>query len=121
MKKTSKTFLLFAIGGMALSLLSLVIWISVNKNMDGFMFGRVVSVAPASLSIADRKEKITTVLVRPHTVISDKREKIVMPNIPVGQFVQVTGTRINPETIEADAIRFMRAPGPEKPLPHEAP
>lgn len=97
---------------MALSLLSLVIWISVNKNINGLVFGRVVSLAPASISIADRNERMTTVLIRPDTKITNRREAALLQDIPVGQFVQVTGTRINPETIEADHIRLMRASGP---------
>lgn len=122
MKSTAKPFILVVIGGALVSLLSLVIWINVNKDVSGLMFGRVVSIEATSISLADRDNRITTVLVGTGTYITEDRDAVLLTDIPVGQFLQVTGKRINPTTIEADGIRLMRGPRADAPpAPHAIP
>lgn len=118
-----KALLVTAIGGLLLSLVSLLIWLSVNgRHLDGFVFGHVVSVGTGSIAIADREDRRTDVLIGTGTVITDKGGTLAPEDIPVGQFVQVTGKRVEPHVIRADAIRFMRAPGPgPDPAPPHAP
>ncbi len=118
-KSTLKPIFLLAAGGMLLSLVSLVVWISVNRNIDGLIFGHVVSVEPASISIENREHKLTMIFIGTGTTITDRRQAVSLQDIPVGKFVQVIGTRIGKDTIRADAVRFMRSPRPEP--PNEAP
>ena len=119
MKAALKPFLILAIGGFLLSIVSLVIWISVNKDdFEGLVFGNVVSVGPSVMAITDREERVTTVLISTGTVITDRLKIISIQDILVGQFVQVVGSRVNDHTIKADAVRFMR---PRKEKSNEVP
>lgn len=113
-KSTFKPVVAFVAGGMILSLVSLVVWISANRNIDGLMFGHVVRVAPSSLVIVDRDNRPTTVLIATGTTIVDRQQEILPATISVGQFLQVTGTRLHDQRIRATTIRLMRSPRPDR-------
>jgi hypothetical protein len=120
MNKGLKTFLYLAIGGTALSVVSFVIWVNVNQDIGGLIFGHVVVAAPSSLTITDRDNRIRLIRLGPDTVITDNGKSVASEAIPVGQFVQISGRRAEHGVIDADVIRLMQSPRRDKP-PHETP
>lgn len=106
---------------MLLSVVSLVIWIRVNRGFDGLVFGHVVSIETGALSIEDRKEGVTRVLVGTGTSITDRGVPVLLENIPEGQFVHIDAERLERHLIRAKAIRLMRSPRPGPHTPPDAP
>lgn len=104
-------------GGAALSVVSLFIWISVNKDRNALVFGHVVRVNAAEIVIADREDRTTRVLVDVETIITDRLKKIQALDIPAGQFIQVSGKRLEKGVIDADTVRLMRGTRREFPPP----
>ncbi len=115
-----KTFLYLAIGGMTLSVVSFVIWLYVNSGIGGPIFGHVVTVGQSSISITDRDNRIRMILVESGAVITNNGRLVPVMEIPIGQFVQVSGRRLEHGMIDADVIRLMQSPRRDKP-PHETP
>lgn len=118
MKSTLKAFLLLAIGGMVLSASTTAIWIYVNRNVDGLAFGEVVSAGPTMISVEDREQRVTTVVIMPDTIVTDRLKILPASDIVVGEFVQVAGKRMGKNRIEAKTIRLMRSPR-GRPSPNE--
>lgn len=116
-KPAIKSILSLAIGGAALSVLSLVLWIWVNSSINGLAYGHVVRVTPGYIEVADRREGVTTVHIDTGTLILNESVAVPLTDVPIGQFVQVRGTRMDRRTVRADSIIFLRSP--RRAMPHD--
>ncbi len=95
---------------MFISASTTAIWIYVNRNVDGLAFGEVVSAGPTMISVEDREQRVTTVIIMPDTIVTDRLKILSALDINVGEFVQVAGKRMGKNRIEAKTIRLMRSP-----------
>lgn len=99
-----------ALGGFAMSVASLIIWMSVNEGHDGFAIGAITEIREDSIMVADRYEAETIVTFTDTTSIFRKRDALDFEDLKQGDFVQVKGTPIGEKTIEADTIILLRPP-----------
>jgi len=113
-----RPLIVLALGGFCLSVLSFVIWVSVNEGNDGFAVGRVTLVGESSLIVADPFEEQTVVLLSESTRITRSGEVVTAEAITTESFVQVTGHVVDPITIAATSIRLLPPPK-HKQLEHE--
>ncbi len=109
-KSLVKTFILIALSGLALSVSTTAVWIYVNRDVDGLVFGQVVSAGPTVILVEDRAQRVTTVTVTPQTIVADRLKVLSASDIVAGEFVQVAGKRIGKNKVEAKTIRLMRSP-----------
>lgn len=111
MQPALKSLLYLALGGLALSVVSFMIWVFVNEGTrTGIVFGHVSGIATSSITIVNRDNEPTTVLVTSDTKIYRPGEGIWVDDLTVGQFVQVTGMLVDSDTIDAHSIRLMNSP-----------
>lgn len=103
-----KPLVVLALGGILLSALCTIIWIYVNGENARPLFGRVVTVQETSLQVTDRRSRITTVRFGTGMIIYRKNEVLTWSEVPIGQFVQVTGDRLDQRTVVANEIRLMQ-------------
>lgn len=110
MKKNLKPILKAALGGLALSIASLLIWLSVNYKNDGFAAGKVIQINEKSITINDPYDPEITILITEQTLIKKNKETITPEQILLHDFAQVSGKPIDEKTIEAEKIKILKPP-----------
>lgn len=100
----------FAIGGICVSLVSLIVWIKTNEGNDGFAVGFITAVEEQTLTVADRYDAHTKVVVSDSTTILKGSESAEFTVLSIGEFIQVSGTPVDPSTIAAEQIRLLAPP-----------
>lgn len=98
----------FLLGGLLLSLLSIVIWIAVNGPHNNILFGRVVDVTSSTITIANKENEQTVISIATSTSVVRKRDELRITDIEEGNFVQVTVT--GNDNVDAESIRLLRPP-----------
>jgi hypothetical protein len=110
MTPSLKPFLIVAGAGALLSVMSLVIWLSVNSQDADVAFGRITDVATTSIAIADRNGEITTVHLAPTTPLWRGKQQLEHSVLRAGDFVQIVGERTGRSAMDGHAVRIMQAP-----------
>jgi hypothetical protein len=75
MNHTLKPLLYIVLGGLCLSLVSFFIWASVNGSHQNIIFGRVTDVSAASITVANKQNDLTTIVVAASTSVTNRRIK----------------------------------------------
>jgi hypothetical protein len=90
MNHSLKPLLYIVLGGLCLSLVSFIIWVSVNGSHQNIIFGRVTDVSATSITVANKQNDLTTIVVEASTAVTNRRDEILISNIPINSFVQIT-------------------------------
>ncbi len=111
--------IILAIGGIAVSGLSLIIWLTVNEGNDGFAIGKISNIATSSIVVADRYEAETIVVISSTTNIYQYGEPITFETLGTSTFVQVRGKPVGQKTIDAETIILLRPPRDKNYVPED--
>ena len=103
-----KPLLVFALGGLLVSLCSFLIWMHVNTGDQISLSGKVSSVSTTSISIINREQQSTEFVVGDTTTISRRHEALRLEDVQVGDFVQVFGVQAETGRYHANTIRCLR-------------
>jgi hypothetical protein len=101
-------------GGIALSFLSLFVWLEANDPKNDMLFGRISQISTSTVTIANREGEETLITLTPMTAVFRGKEVAGVDILEIGDFLQVS---LSPEASEekvAQSVRLMRGPKDDK-------
>jgi hypothetical protein len=109
-----KPVLYVALGGLALSIISFIIWISNNKAADNIYFGSIENIATSTFEISDNFNGRIFVNFDENTKLFRGPKMINRNELINGDFIHLTGKINENKQVKAEVIRIMRDPKKEK-------
>lgn len=101
--------LYLALFGIAVSIVSGVLWFKANKGNDDLYFGTVTHMQGETFEIADAFNGQLSVVIATSTAIYKGPDAASRTQLADGVFVQVVGTRTG-SVVDASVIRVMNQP-----------
>jgi hypothetical protein len=104
-----KPLIYIALAALTFSGVSFFLWLSVNGDQAEVQFGRVTAVATSSFMIADRHRAMMLVSIVDETNIARGNDTLLLSDVAVGDFVQVTGVETS-TGMAARTVLIMKPP-----------
>jgi hypothetical protein len=112
LQKYNNPLVLYSIGGILVSLLSVSVWLFVQEPDTKFFFGEIVTVTDSTI-VLDGRDQNHTVTIASTTKIIRENTPLTATDLATGQFVQVVVSNAPDSTI-AESIRLLKKP-PKRP------
>lgn len=114
MIQSFRPVIIVALCGLAISLISLFIWLQANNPVADTLFGHVTAISADTVTVANRDNVERVITIATSTAFSRGKNKITAKDVEIGNFVHIGLSRVDVNTDIAHFVRIMRSPDKEK-------